>query len=174
MEDKIYQTKEEKDYVEYVNKHITRVRNSYNERGREIAIVLGLSESEIEDLVNRIATHDQSKYGSEEMEGYRQNFNPAPGEKPNKELFEKAWKHHYENNDHHPEYWKGKDMPKVAIAELICDWESMSRTFGGNPLEYFEKNKDKKKKEMSENTFNILCEVLPKLYDINQDLRDWK
>lgn len=164
-------TKEEYDYKDYVDKHIKNVMDSYNARSREIGIVLGLTSLEQIALKDKIAVHDLSKYTDEEFEGYRQWFFTTPGEDRNKEAFDKAWKHHYTVNDHHPEYWKGKDMSKVAIGELICDWEAMSRNFGGNPLQYFEDNKEKKRKEMSPSTFSTLELVLPKLYNRYDDLK---
>ena len=172
MEDKIYNTKEERDYVEYIGKHIANVRKSYEAREKFIALALDLSMEEREELKNRILIHDKSKYSKEEFEGYRQWFYPAPGETKDKSKFDIAWKHHYEHNDHHPEYWKGKDMPKVAIAEMICDWEAMSRNFGGNPLEYFNRDKENKKKSMSENTFRIIEKALMGIYDINDNLKE--
>ena len=167
----IYNTKEEKDYVEYIGKHIANVRKSYDARERYITLALNLSEKEREELRDRILVHDKSKYSKEEWEGYRQWFHTAPGETKNKEMFDKAWEHHCSVNDHHPEYWKGKDMSKVAIAELICDWEAMSRNFGGNPLEYLYRDKNKKE-TMSENTYKILEQALKSIYDINMNLKE--
>jgi len=48
----------------------------------------------------------------------------------------------------------------------------MSRNFGGNPLEYFEKNKDKKRKVMSPKTFEIVDQALHTLYNIDMNLKD--
>lgn len=35
-----------------------------------------------------------------------------------------ALKHHYENNQHHPEHWKNgvNDMNLVDLIEMFCDW----------------------------------------------------
>jgi len=172
MDNKIYATKEDKDYAEYVRKHIMFVKKSFNIRIVNITTALQLTDEEVEDLVENIMIHDRSKYSPEEWNGYRQWFFPAIGEIKDKAKFDAAWKHHYEHNDHHPEYWKKKDMPKVAIAELICDWEAMSRNFGGNPLEYFNRDKENKKKSMSENTFRIVEKALMGIYDINDNLKE--
>ena len=172
MEDKIYNTKEEKDYVEYVGKHIANVRKAYDNREFQLSTALNLTEKERLELKDRILIHDKSKYSEEEFEGYRQWFFPSIGQVKNKEEFDKAWVHHYTVNDHHPEYWNKKDMSNVSIAEMILDWEAMSINFGGNPLEYFEKNKENKQKEMSINTFDIVDKTLHQLYDINMNLKE--
>ena len=165
-------TAKEHEYDSYIKEHINNVKKSFNYRVYAIKNALQLSNDEIMELKNKIMKHDESKYSEEEFEPYRQWFHPEPGEEKNKELFDKAWEHHYTVNDHHPEYWKGKDMSKVAIAEMICDWEAMSHKFGGNPLEYFEKERYKKKKVMSEKTFEIVDNALHAIYDINMNLKD--
>ena len=166
-------TAKEKEYDSYIKEHINNVKKSFNYRVYALKHALQLTDDEIKELKDKVLHHDDSKYSEEEFEPYRQWFHTESGEEKNKEMFDKAWKHHYENNDHHPEYWKGKDMTKVAIAELICDWEAMSRKFGGNPLEYFEKEKMKKKKVMSEKTFNKVDQALHSIYDINMNLKDF-
>ena len=167
-------TEQERNNKEYTDNHIKNVRKSFNDRALQLKNVLDLSDDDMIELRRKISKHDESKYSDDEFEGYRKNFYPAPGEDKNvaKREFDLAWRHHYTVNDHHPEYWKGKDMSKIAIAELICDWEAMSRNFGGNPLEYFEKNKDKKRKVMSPKTFEIVDQALHTLYNIDMNLKD--
>lgn len=42
-----------------------------------------------------------------------------------------AIKHHQQINAHHPEYWGGiKYMPRLHLAELVCDWYARSTEFG--------------------------------------------
>ena len=90
---------------------------------------------------------DNSKYSGEEFEGYRQWFYPKEGEEKNKDVFDKAWKHHYEHNSHHWEYHltngKPKPMSKLNIAEMILDWIAMSIKFKNSPLEWYKENKDR-------------------------------
>ena len=57
-----------------------------------------------------------------------------------KEKFNKAWELHYKRNKHHPEYWKGRDMPYKYIIQMVCDLEAMSLKFGGTAQEYYLKN----------------------------------
>ena len=34
-----------------------------------------------------------------------------------------AASHHARANMHHPEYWDGvENMPRIAVAEMVCDW----------------------------------------------------
>jgi cytidylate kinase len=163
-----------KEYEEYIKEHIQNVRNSYNDRKSKIQLVLGLSEGDMQELENRIKNHDNSKWSNDEFDAYRRHFHSVSDKEKedSEEDFKKAWKHHYTVNDHHPEYWKNTDMPNIAIAELICDWEAMSRKFGGNPLEYFEKNKAKLKAKMNEYSYNAIYNALKNIYDIKMDLKE--
>ena len=163
-----------KEYEEYIKEHIQNVRNSYNDRKSKIQLVLGLSEGDMQELENRIKNHDNSKWSNDEFDAYRRHFHSVSDKekKDSEEDFKKAWKHHYMVNDHHPEYWKNTNIPNIAIAELICDWEAMGRKFGGNPLEYFEKNKTKLKAKMNEYSYNTIYKALKNIYDIKMDLKE--
>lgn len=163
-----------KEYEEYIKEHIQNVRNSYNDRKSKIQLVLRLSEGDMQKLENRIKNHDASKWSNEEFDAYRRHFHSVSDKEKedSKEDFEQAWKHHYSVNDHHPEYWKNTNMSNIAIAELICDWEAMGRKFGGNPLEYFEKNKSKLKTKMNEYTYDTIYKALKNIYDIKMDLKE--
>ena len=163
-----------KEYEEYIKEHIQNVRNSYNTRKSKIQLVLGLSEGDMQELENRIKNHDNSKWSNDEFDAYRRHFHSVSDKEKedSEEDFKKAWKHHYTVNDHHPEYWKNTDMPNIAIAELICDWEAMSRKFGGNPLEYFEKNKAELKAKMNEYSYNAIYNALKNIYDIKTNLKE--
>lgn len=163
-----------KEYEEYIKEHIQNVRNSYNDRKAKIQLVLGLSEGDMQELENRIKNHDTSKWSNDEFDAYRRHFHSVSDKEKedSEEDFKKALNHHYMVNDHHPEYWKNTDMPNIAIAELICDWEAMGRKFGGNPLEYFEKNKTKLKTKMNEYSYNTIYNALKNIYDIKMDLKE--
>lgn len=42
-----------------------------------------------------------------------------------------AIKQHVRTNEHHPEFWGGvQNMPRIAIAEMVCDWYARSQEFG--------------------------------------------
>ena len=105
------------------------------------------------ELLRRADVHDQSKlerpevelfteftpklagvtYGSPEYEGFRRAMGPALA-------------HHYANNDHHPEHFKGgvEDMNLIQLVEMFCDWKASStRHNDGNIRKSIEKNADR-------------------------------
>lgn len=54
--------------------------------------------------------------------------------------------HHYQNNPHHPEYYKNgiQGMDLVNVVEMICDWYAASqRHNNGNIFTSIEKNKER-------------------------------
>ena len=85
-----------------------------------------------------VRMHDMSKWGEAEFEPYRAHWNPTDEEKLRGEDYQNqvdldyqnAWRHHYENNDHHPKFWYDfenntpRDMSLDAIIHMLCDWES--------------------------------------------------
>ena len=113
-----------------------------------------------------IDEHDDSKYSEEEFEPYAQKWF-GNGEKSL--AYEEAWKHHWMNNEHHPEHWFGEDMPYIYILEMICDWGSFSIK-SGNFRElsdfYYTKAKDDEEKNLSENTKMIIEEILDKINSV--------
>lgn len=58
----------------------------------------------------------KSKYGSKEYEGHKQTIKIA-------------LKHHYENNSHHPEFYKDgyAGMSMLDKLEMIADWKAANR-----------------------------------------------
>ena len=87
-------------------------------------------------------THDLSKFNPLEFIPYAKKFYgdmEVDSNKINKQ-FSKAWKHHYKNNKHHPEYWNGKSIPNKYLEQMLCDLKAMSRKFGGSAQEYYLKN----------------------------------
>jgi len=75
--------------------------------------------------------HDQSK-----MSGIE--FDNLTGDNSDKLLLVAAIKQHNSTNDHHPEFWdKGiHGMPKVYVAEMICDWKARSSEMGTDLREW--------------------------------------
>jgi hypothetical protein len=73
------------------------------------------------------------------------------------------------NNEHHPEFWLGKDMPYIYILEMLCDWGSFSIA-KGNMMElvdyYYTEARDDEEKNLSENTKIIIEEILDKIENI--------
>ena len=90
----------------------------------------------------RLLKHDLSKFHYNEFWAYSQYFY---GEKDQK-LYEKAWLHHLQNNDHHWEHYIenysistkndnfskiAKEMKNEAILEMAADWISAERAYHG-------------------------------------------
>ena len=119
------------------------------------------------DLFNEmIEEHDASKFSEEEFEPYAQKWF---GNKEKTLEYEEAWKHHWMNNEHHPEFWLGEDMPYIYILEMICDWGSFSID-KGNLRElsdfYFNKARDDEEKNLSDATKEIIEDILSKINSV--------
>ena len=134
-----------KEYKNYIDLHIINVNRSFKE------LFLDNYEKFPEDFrkfidicKSHIGNHDMSKYSDEEFDFYRKNFYPINDEekKNNEYDFERAWRHHYLNNPHHPDYWQetNSDMSINMIIEMICDWESFKYIQKGSAIEYWRKN----------------------------------
>lgn len=150
--------RKEKEYIKYIEEHIANVKIAHQKYGNKLCKILNIAPIILSYKINE---HDKSKYSEEEFNGYRQWFYPCSFEHRNEELFNKAWEHHYMYNQHHPEYWN-IDMPPIAIAEMILDWEAMSMKFGGNTYDYYIKNRDTK--SFTEKDKKILDIVLKALF----------
>ena len=80
-------------------------------------------------LIASSMSHDASKFYGIEYDYL------ITAESP--ELLKYAVSHHQETNKHHPEYWDGVEkMPRLAIAEMVCDWYARSNEFGTNLREW--------------------------------------
>lgn len=120
-------------------RHIERVRNLLNGMIHEI-LYRGerhdqskLASPEVEAFTEYTSKLATCTYGSEEYEGYRKAMKPALD-------------HHYANNRHHPEHFKGgvDDMNLIDVLEMICDWKAASeRHNDGNIRKSIEKNADR-------------------------------
>ena len=169
-------TPEEELYAAYIKDHVAKVRKSFDERGEMIRRVMYLSHDDMANLAKRIAVHDESKWSVDEFPQYRNYFYPAEGEAKIDEGFANAWKHHYENNDHHPEYWVkngvATKMHPLAVAEMILDWEAMSRSFGGNPRTWFRDSKSKF--NINTETETWVSSILAVLYTEDLNLKEYR
>ena len=169
-------TPEENMYLQYIRDHIDRVRKSFDERGPLLQRVLGLTHDEMAKLSTRVSEHDESKYSLDEFPAYRNWFYPAAKEEKDDNAFALAWQHHYKTNDHHPEYWIVNGIPtemnKVAIAEMILDWEAMSRNFGGNPRTWYESSK--KNITLNPKTEALVQNALSILYTRDMNLKEYR
>ena len=121
---------------------------------------------DIELFDEMIKEHDDSKFSEEEFEPYAQKWFNNSGKTLE---YEEAWKHHWMNNEHHPEHWLGEDMPYIYILEMICDWGSFSIKSGDfrELIDfYYNKARDDEEKNLSKNTKTIIEEILEKINSI--------
>lgn len=144
--------KQEYKYKKYIKEHRDNVFKAFLEMQKCPLIYQYCDEKLIEKLKSRILIHDMSKYSKEEFDAYRKNFFPINNSEKenNKENFEKAWQHHWQNNPHHWQYRQNKkdfskenDEDILNVLENICDWLAMGYKFNDRPYQYYEKNKEK-------------------------------
>lgn len=113
--------------IELVFNHIQNVQRSCYKLGLKL-----MRRGDIELGRNLIANgqiHDNSKFKGIEFEHL---FYGDP-------LLSEVVKHHQSVNPHHPEYWGSiHDMPKVYVAEMVCDWYSRSIEFGTGVREWID------------------------------------
>lgn len=114
--------------IRSITRHIRNVEDN--------CLILGerlINQGEIElgkQLVTNGFIHDASKFRGIEWESI------VPGQSSetidDKKLKLKlAISNHNSTNPHHPEYWGNIDrMPKVYVAEMVCDWKARSEEFG--------------------------------------------
>lgn len=108
-------------------------------------------------LYTHAFTHDMSKFLPSEFIPYANFFyntdryNSYNKSDENNENFLWGWNHHQKRNKHHWNYWVSVTrkneivpvpMPEKYIKQMICDWKGMSRKFGGNWIDYYNKNKE--------------------------------
>ena len=182
VEDTIQRNIKEQEYLDYINEHISLVKKAYV---MYFAPLIGINiiseyfsnndfQLALSSSLEKIATHDASKFSDSEFDGYRAKYHPTDKEiHANQtyidmvnENYELAWVHHYTTNDHHPKHWVDPktgeiaDMTLPAIIEMICDWEAMSMKFDTNTMEWYENKAKDEKSAMSTNTKNIVEEIL--------------
>ncbi|GGN64316.1 DUF5662 family protein [Oceanobacillus indicireducens] len=109
------QEKCRKDTINHINevrRCLSRVIVELEERGR-VHDKSKLESPEIEIFTEYTPKLASSTYGSTE---YHENLKGM----------QKALKHHYENNSHHPEHYKNgiQGMNLLDIIEMFCDWKA--------------------------------------------------
>jgi hypothetical protein len=189
-EDSAEVNKQEQKYLDYLEKHISGVRKGFekyflpiidkSEEDFESSDFDLFSLNELKEAIIKlikdksIENHDKSKYSDEEFDGYRLYFDPTEYENSLGEdfhryvvdRFNKAWKHHYQNNDHHPHFWinikenRYMDMPLYAIVHMLSDWSSFVINNGGSTVEWWETDSKDERYCMTENTIKIVYKLL--------------
>ena len=154
----------QKEYKNYILEHKDKVKEYADWLVESLPELFETIDLDV--FYDLIDEHDDSKFSEEEFEPYAQHFF---GNAKDSFEFNKAWKHHWTHNEHHPEFWLGEDMPYIYILEMICDWGS----FGikkGNLRElsdfYYNKAKDDEEKNLSDATKKIIEKILDKINSI--------
>lgn len=103
----------------------------------------------------RLLIHDYTKFSKAEWAPYVERFFNGNSGKEDKtydpDSFKEAWKHHWQNNPHHWEYWAKFDgqlavpMPVAYIREMVADWIGAGRAITGKwgIEDWYNKTKDK-------------------------------
>ena len=181
-EDIIEKNKKDKEYYNYILKHIECVKRAWETYFlpllEENFIIESVSTSELKDAIRKagenIQNHDGSKFGDDEFDSYRAKYYPTIKEKnadPDtksiiEDEYEKAWDHHVKCNPHHPKHWidpitgEKKDMTLEYIVEMICDWEGVSLYFNDNALRWYENDAIDEKECFTDNTRRIVDDIL--------------
>lgn len=90
-------------------------------------------------LIANGLVHDNSKLSGIEWECLHDDVSD--------ELFQEALEHHRTTNEHHPEFWGADgihDMPRIYVAEMVCDWKQRSSEFGSDLMEWIDEKAKKK------------------------------
>jgi hypothetical protein len=151
-------------YKHYVIKHKTNVKKFADWLKTNCPEVFeNVDLNAFDDIIRE---HDESKFSEKEFEPYANFWYNDNDHYDYDPAYEAAWEHHWMNNEHHPEYWNGDDMPLIYILEMLCDWGSFSIA-KGNLRElssyYFEEARDDDEKNLSEATKEIIEDILSKI-----------
>lgn len=109
-------------HLQRIMRHIRGVQDSCSVLAEEM---IEQGESDFARLlIANGQMHDNSKF-----KGIEWQFlvtDPEDEDKMNLAMLQ-----HVMTNAHHPEYWGGiKHVPRIHIAEMICDWHARSNEFG--------------------------------------------
>lgn len=189
------------EYLEYIDEHVNNVKIAFGKLfvSNENLILPDYTREQTRDIIEKarpyILTHDASKYYQEEFDAYRRHFHPTSSEKERGETKEEednfnfAWKHHYTNNPHHPQFWcwcnitntiipynhpfdwtidtkihAPIDMDVISIVEMLSDWEAMGMKFHSETPDFWKNDPDKDRKAMSEHTRDYVDQLIKLLY----------
>jgi hypothetical protein len=119
------------EHIDNLTRHIDLVRYNCLLLGKRL-----IEKNEVQfgvQLIARGFKHDVSKFT-----GIEWDFLHNGPDVPDKEL-KYAIDVHQSGNDHHPEYWGGlEEMPRIAIAEMVCDWYARAQEFGTSLREWID------------------------------------
>lgn len=158
------------EYFDYIVEHRKNLMTAYNMfaemyRRHSTDLKMGLmNKAEFVELKDRVLNHDLSKFGKDEFNKYRLYFFNEDGvnKKPFEKGFKEAFKSHYMNNPHHPQYHleHGTKMSRLDTVEMVLDWTAMSIKFNDTPSAFYAMKKDSLIKEFGDIINHEIVEVL--------------
>lgn len=119
-------------------RHINNVRQNCTLLGERL---IEKGETEFgKRLIANGFIHDNSKFSGVEWLYLHSDVKEKEPEK-----FKLAAEHHVNSNYHHPEFWIHiSHVPRIYLAEMVCDWGARSSEFG-NDLRVWEREMAPKK-----------------------------
>lgn len=149
-----------KNRLDTVLRHIKHVQDN--------AFLLGerlIDRGEIElgrGLIKNGQVHDNSK-----LSGIEWLYLHADVKDKEPEKFELAAQMHITTNCHHPEYWGTiNEVPRIYVAEMVCDWAARSSEFGNDVRQWIKESATKKYQfKTSGKVFKEVKEFLELLLD---------
>ena len=156
----------QKEYQDYVVAHKERVQQFADWLKENLPELFATIDIDLFDEL--IKEHDESKFSEEEFEPYAQRWF---GDKKKTPEYNRAWEHHWQNNEHHPEYWLGDDMPLIYILEMICDWGSFSiekKDFNELSDFYYNKAKEDPEKNLSDATQEVIEDIIQQILSVSK------
>lgn len=116
------------EHVDDLVRHIGKVRDACLLLGKRIIDRGDLGDEEFgRNLIARGFVHDSGKFT-----GIQWKYLHVGPDVP-KPLLDLAVHDHVHTHDHHAEFFGGiKFMPRIAVAEMVCDWLARSQEFADN------------------------------------------
>lgn len=128
----------------------------------------------MKNMMDRAVAHDQSKLERPEVELFTE-YTPklagctygSPEYDGLKQAMQPALDHHYANNRHHPEHFKGgiNDMNLLDLIEMFCDWKAASERHNDGNI--------RKSIEINGNRFNMSPQLI-KIFENSVDIVEKK
>ncbi len=117
--------------LDIIRRHKAHVQSACDLLGQRL-----IEKGEVEFGIRLIVQgyeHDLSKFDQFE----RKYLIPSNGETIDKDTLKLAIEKHQAGNKHHIEYWGDfNSMPRICVAELVCDLFARSAEFGTDLREY--------------------------------------
>lgn len=120
--------------VEDLLRHLRNVEDACERLGKKLMLQGELHFGR--NLIANSRIHDFSKWHGVEWDYLTREAADNP---ETKDKFLDALKQHQAVNDHHPEFWGGiNDMPRIKVAEMVCDWYARSVEMGTDLRAFFQ------------------------------------